>query len=93
MSPTGLFAAGCFVGAVGVYAGSFWMSPEDYFARAKPKAMHLEMNTFSGEWEKVAVAYGYSDNYLACKELAEGLKMRAERKNLMVRDYRCVPTR
>ena len=80
------------IGALGGYSALFWMSPEDYFPKAKPKSVHLEMySEMLGEWEPVAVAHGYYSNDEACREIIEGLTIVSHKNGRGVRTYRCVP--
>jgi hypothetical protein len=41
------------------------------------------MYNFAGEWERVALVFGYGDDYAACEDIRRGLE------DQFVRDYRC----
>ncbi len=47
----------------------------------------LEIKNAFGEWEKIALIFGYMDDFEACEEFAK--LARGEFKS---REYRCVPT-
>ena len=47
--------------------------------------VYLQMNTSYG-WSTVAVIMGYWDDWVACNEIKQGLKLVGN-----LRDYRCVP--
>ena len=47
--------------------------------------VYLQMNTSYG-WSTVAVIMGYWDDWVACNEIKQGLKLTGN-----LRDYRCVP--
>jgi hypothetical protein len=52
----------------------------------KPAAW-LEVGNFMGEWERVALIYGYWDDFEGCTDIANALAAR------YTREYRCVPTK
>ena len=47
--------------------------------------VYLQMNSTFG-WATVAVIMGYWDDWVACNEIKQGLKLTGN-----ARDYRCVP--
>ncbi len=51
----------------------------------KPAAW-LELFNAMGEWERVALIYGYWDDYEGCMDIRNALTAKFERQ------YRCVPT-
>ena len=52
----------------------------------KPDAWLEVLNVF-GEWERVALVFGYFDDYSGCKDIADALHDKFQR------EYRCVPTK
>ncbi len=79
--------AGFLVGVAVGYSALFWTPPEDQFVRAKPGSVHLwQYNSFGG-WSRVAVVYGYVDDYDGCRQMAEALK-----KKFYASEYRCEET-
>ena len=60
----------------------------DRFLKQNPvgtEDVYLQMNTTYG-WTTVAIVVGYWDDWVACNELKQGLKLTGN-----LRDYRCVP--
>jgi len=60
----------------------------DRFLKQNPigtEDVYLQMNTTYG-WTTVAIVVGYWDDWVACNELKQGLKLTGN-----PRDYRCVP--
>ncbi len=62
-------------------------SPKDPVAPDGKAAAYLETVNLMGEWERLALVYGYWDDYEGCTEIANALGER------YTREYRCVPTK
>ncbi|MBY9066099.1 hypothetical protein K1X12_04265 [Hyphomonas sp. WL0036] len=45
----------------------------------------LEMFNLAGEWERVALIYGYFEDYSGCSDIADALMKEYSR------EYRCIP--